>query len=127
MGQRAQTTAEFRLFTALTFFVAISAVAIVAYDIYLHPPNPRPAGTATIKISGTAHFQGDVGTLANTYTIEGRAPVTVKVPYRRADYVVADIEQSSGTVEIIRDDTGQTVQEGSNTLLMWKAPRKASP
>jgi hypothetical protein len=122
MGQKGRTTAEFKVFTALTFFVAISVVAIVAYDIYLHPPNPRPAGTATIKISGTAHFQGDVGTLANTYTIEGRAPVTVKVPYRRADYVVADIEQSSGTVEI-RDDKGQTVQEGSNTLLMWKAPR----
>jgi hypothetical protein len=126
MGQRAQTTAEFRLFTALTFFVAISVVAIVAYDIYLHPPDPKPVGTATIEISGTGHFQGTVGTAENTYTIEGRAPVTVKVPYRRADYVVADIEQSSGTVEI-RDDEGQTVREDSNTLLMWKAPRKAPP
>jgi hypothetical protein len=126
MGQRVRTTAEFKVFTALTLFVAISVVAIVAYDIYMHPPDPNPVGTATIKISGTAHFQGDVGTVANTYTIEGRAPVTVKVPYRRADYVVADIEQSSGTVEI-RDNKGQTVQEGSNTLLMWKASRKAPP
>ena len=126
MGRTVRTTAEFKLFTALTLFVGIIVVVTVAYDIYLHPPDPRIAGTATIKISGTAHFQGDVGTLANTYTIEGRAPVTVKVPYRPADYVVADIEQSSGTVEIIRNDKGhkgQTVQEGSNTLLMWKAPR----
>jgi hypothetical protein len=123
MGQRVRTTAEFKVFTALTLFVAISVVAIVAYDIYRHPHDPRIAGTATIKISGTAHFQGDVGTVANTYTIEGKAPVTVKVPFRRADYVVADLEQAepSGTVEI-RDDKGRTVQEGSNTLLMWKAP-----
>ncbi len=139
MGQRLTTSAEFKLFGALSLLVGIIVVATVAYDIYLHPADPETVGTATIEISGTTHFRGDVGTVANMHTIEGNGPATVEVPYRRADYVVADIEQDSGTVEICaylvvgRKPSGEvraectTVEEGTGTLLMWKVPRQVPP
>jgi hypothetical protein len=126
------------LFTALTLVVGAVVVGVVAYDIYLHPAAPRPVGTAVIKISGTAPFRGEVGTLNRygTHTIEGRAPVTVEVPYGRADYVSAVMERSSGTVEIclkrqrIKKNfetvvTCKTVEKSSesNAYVTWKALR----
>jgi hypothetical protein len=70
------------------------------------------------------------------HTIEGRAPVTLEVPYGRADYVSAVMERSSGTVEICvkrervrenpkSDDACKTVVKSSESdaLVMWKAPR----
>ncbi len=78
-------------------------MGVVAYNIYLHPADPKPVGTATIKISGTDHFQGEAGTVSVTgsemHVLEGRAPFTIEVPYRRADYVSVNVE-ASGTVEI---------------------------
>jgi hypothetical protein len=49
----------------------ITIVGIVGYDIYQHPADPRFVHSATVKISGTGHFQGDVGTPFNAYTVEG--------------------------------------------------------
>jgi hypothetical protein len=69
------------------------------------------------------------------HTIEGRAPVSVEVPYGRADYVTAHMQRSSGTVEICLKRervknfkivvTCKTVEKTSrnDALLMWKAPR----
>ena len=126
------------LFTAATLLVGVAIVGIVAYDIYLHPAAPKPVGTAVIKISGTAPFRGDVGTLNRygTHTIEGRAPVTLEVPYGRADYVSAVMERSSGTVAICLKHERvtktfkiviicTTVEKSSDPdpLVMWKAPR----
>jgi hypothetical protein len=129
-ARRAKSNARLsKLFTALTLLVGAVVVGVVAYNIYLHPAAPRPVGTAVIKISGTAPFRGEVGTLNRygTHAIEGRAPVTVEVPYGRADYVAATMERSSGTVEIClkRKDTCKTVEKSSanNPSLMWKAPR----
>jgi hypothetical protein len=126
------------LFTALTLLVGAVVVGVVAYDIYVHPAAPKPVGTAVIKISGTAPFSGEVGTL-NRYgmhTIEGEASATVEVPYGRADYVVANMQRSSGTVEICLQRekvkrnfdvvrTCKTVEKSSESdaLVMWKAPR----
>jgi hypothetical protein len=127
-----------KLFTALTLLVGAVVVGVVAYDIYLHPAAAKPVGTAAIKISGTAPFRGEVGTLHRygTHTIEGRAPFTVEVPYGRADYVTANMERSSGTVEIclkrerVKKNfktvvTCETVEKSSESdaLVMWKAPR----
>ena len=92
---------------ALVLFIGALVVAVIAYDIYLHPVDPNPVGTATIEISGTEgiHFQGTVGTESDEYTLEGRTPVTFKTPYRRADYVTADIspaeeEKGQGTLKV---------------------------
>lgn len=122
------------LFSAITLLVGTAIVSIVAYDIYAHPAAPRPVGTAVIKISGTAPFRGEVGTLNRygTHIIEGRAPVSVEVPYGRADDVAAAMEESSGTIEIClpqpqiqRKDVCKTVEKSSDpdALVMWKAPR----
>ena len=134
LARRAKSNARLsKLFTALTLVVGAVVVGVVAYDIYLHPAAPKPVGTAVIKISGTAPFRGEVGTLNRygTHAIEGRAPVTVEVPYGRADYVAATMERSSGTVEIClkRNNTCKTVEKSSanNSSLMWKAPRAELP
>ena len=121
------------LFTASTLLVGAVVVGVVAYDIYLHPAAPKPVGTAVIKVSGTAPFRGEVGTLNRygTHTIEGRAPFMVEVPYGRADDVAVAMERSSGTVEIClprilkRKNTCKTVEKTSenDAILMWKAPR----
>ncbi len=132
MGQRTGTTTETKLFTAITLIVGAVVVAAVAYDIYLHPPDPKPVATATIKVSGTSHIEGDVGTVSTTnahgtFAIEGRAPVTVEVPFGRADHVVADIERESGMVEIRVACKPVAKQEASGAVLMWKVPRGWDP
>src|SRR4051794_40652441 len=102
----------------------IFIVGIVGYDIYQHPPDPHFIHSATIKISGTGHFQGDVGTPFNEYTVEGRPPLTIEVPYRRADYVSAYVrwaDGSSGTTKIQVDC--RTVAERTAHVVMWKVPR----
>jgi hypothetical protein len=68
-------------------------VGAVAYDIYIHPADPPPAGTATTKIwgEGETHIRftaTTVGTLADEHNIEGETPITFEASYRRADYVV---------------------------------------
>jgi hypothetical protein len=134
LARRAKSNARLtKLFTALTLLVGVFVVGVVAYNIYLHPAAPRPVGTAIIKISGTALFSGEVGTLNRygTHTIKGTAPVRVEVPYGRADYVSANMERSSGAVEIcVKPETRQkdgckTVAKSSESdaLVMWKAPR----
>ena len=140
IGEPSTTTTELRLFnvliSALMLVVGVVVVAAVAYDIYLHPAGPQAVGTATIKVSGTLHFEGDVGTVSttgsNTFAIEARAPVTLKVPFRRADHVVADIEHAkpseAGTVAIRAEC--KTVAKSpagasaARTSLMWKVPRE---
>jgi hypothetical protein len=126
------------LFTASTLLVGAAIVGIVAYDIYLHPAAPKPVGTAVIKISGTAPFRGEVGTLNRygTHIIEGVAPVSVEVPYGRGDYVSAAMQRSSGTVEICLKHervtklkivvTCETLEKSSDpdAFVMWKAPRQ---
>jgi hypothetical protein len=122
------------LFTGLTLLIGAVVVAVVAYDIYLHPPDPAPVGTATIEVSGTSgiHFKGTVGTLREEHPIEGATPLKFETEYRRADYVVANLakeEPSPGTLKVaIRVgeqtvDEGQTQRRGDKVLVMWKAPR----
>jgi hypothetical protein len=101
---------------------------IVAYDIYQHPSDPHLVRSATIKISGTGHFESDVGTPFNEYTVHGRVsqgePITIDVPYRRADYVSAYVRWSDGAsgVTKIRVDC-RTVAERTAHVVMWKVPR----
>jgi hypothetical protein len=141
IGEPSTTTTELRLFnvliSALMLLVGIVVVGVVAYDIYLHPADPQAVGTATIKVSGTSHFEGDVGTVSttgsNTFAIDGRAPVTVEVPFTRADHVLADIElakpSEAGTVEIraecktVAKIPASEASSEARTSLMWKVPR----
>jgi hypothetical protein len=112
------------VFLAVTLVGILLVVLVVGYDIYRHPADPRFVHSATVVVSGTGHFQGDVGTAFNLYTLEGSAPLSVEVPYRRADDVSADIrldEKATGAVEI---RVGcRTVAEGAGHVLMWKVPR----
>jgi hypothetical protein len=134
--KRRRLSTEVIIFGAMVVMVAF-VVGVVALDIYLHPAAPKPIGTAVIEVSGTSRFRGEVGTL-NRYgmhAIEGRAPVTVEVPYGRGDYVTANMERSPGTVEICvkretfnenpkRDDCKTAAKSSeSDALVMWKAPR----
>lgn len=136
-------TTESRVFGALVLLVGVVVVAVVAYDIYLHPPDPNPVGTAIIEISGTegVRFRGTVGTESDEYTLEGRTPVTFTTPYRRADYVTADIspaeEGGQGTLKVeikkvvieAKDKTveeGQTEATGGRVFLVWKPPHSRS-
>jgi len=136
-------TTESRVFGALVLLVGVVVVAVVAYDIYLHPPDPNPVGTAIIEISGTEgiRFRGTVGTEREEYTLEGRTPVTFTTPYRRADYVTADIspaeEGGQGTLKVeikkvvieAKDKTveeGQTEATGGRVFLVWKPPHSRS-
>jgi hypothetical protein len=99
-------------------------VGIVGYDIYQTPPDPHFVHSATVKISGTGHFQGEVGTAFNLYTVKGRPPLSIEVPYRRSDYISAYIrwaDGSSGTTKIQIDC--RTVDERPDHVVMWKAPR----
>jgi hypothetical protein len=133
MGPTSTTTTELRLFnvliSALMLVVGVVVVGVVAYDIYLHPADPQAVGTATIKLSGTSRFEGDIGAVSttgsNTFAIEGRAPVTVKVPFARADHVVADLGRESGVVKIRVECKRVAKQEASEAgaALMWKVPR----
>jgi hypothetical protein len=76
-------TAESKLFGSLVLLVGAIVVAGVAWDIYLHPPDPDPVGTARIVVSGTEDiaFRGTVGTVRDEHEIEGRTPLTFSVPY----------------------------------------------
>jgi hypothetical protein len=141
IGEPSTTTTELRLFnvliSALMFVVGV-VVGAVAYDIYLHPAGPQAVGTATIKMSGTSHFEGNVGTVSttsdHTHTIEASVPAKVKVNFARADHVVADIEQAkpseAGTVEIRAECTtvakspASEAASGARTSLLWKVPRE---
>jgi hypothetical protein len=111
------------LVTAIVFF------GIVGYDIYQTPPEPFLVYAATIVISGTGHFQGDVGTPFNEYTIHGRvsqcSPITIDVPYRRADYISAYVRWSdgaSGTTKI-QVDCKIVAPQRTAHVVMWKVPR----
>jgi hypothetical protein len=121
---RLTSSAEFRIFTAAVLFVGAITVGFIALDIYLHPPGHEEVGTATIHISGEGRFSGIVGTDSTNYTIEATSPATVKVPYSLEDYVVADVKQDSGAVEIRVNK--ETVEKGANTMLVWKPPRSGS-
>jgi hypothetical protein len=112
------------LISAQTLLVCIIVVGIVGWDIYEHPADPDPVGVAKVEISGTGHFRGDVGTGGHAYTIEGEAPATVKVPFRRADYIAAVMKQSPGMVRIKAKH--ETVEEGSD-VMMWDVPRNFHP
>ena len=105
----------------------IGAVVLggVALDIYLHPPGPKQVGTATVQILGTARFRGEVGISGDTLTIEAKAPVSVEVPFARADYVVAQMEDPPGTLKIRVKD--ETVARSSGSLVAWDVPRDYRP
>jgi hypothetical protein len=112
------------VFLAVTLVGILVVVLMVGYDIYRLPADPRVVHTATVKISGTGRFQGTLGTVSNEWAVEGRAPLTVEVPYRRIDYVSADIRMddgSSGTAKIEVDC--KPVAEGTGHVVMWKVPR----
>jgi hypothetical protein len=128
---------------ALMVFVGALVIAVVGYDIYLHPPDPSPVGTATIEISGTEgiRFRGTVGIESAEYTLEGETPVTFTTPYRRADYVTANIspveESGQGTLRVEiknvapdgKEETvkeGRTEASGGRVFLVWKPPRGGS-
>jgi hypothetical protein len=143
---RSGPTSEFKVLIALTVFIGAVVVAVIAYDIYLHPSDPHPVGTAVIEVSGaeSIHFRGTVGTESEEYTLEGSTPVTFKTPYRRANCVTADIspEEEGGQgalrVEIrkvvinAKDKTveeGQTEasEAGGRVFLVWKPPLSDKP
>ena len=88
-------TTEFKVFTAIIVFFSLFVGTIIGYDIYTHPTDPAPAGTAAFKIAGTdgVRFQGDVGTLRESQHIEAATPVTLETPYRRADLVLANLSK----------------------------------
>ena len=147
MSKRLGMSAESKLFGGLVLLVGAMVVAGVAWDIYLHPPDPEPVGTAKIVVSGTegVAFKGTVGTVRDEHAIEARTPLTFSVPYRRADYITTTISpveeggQETLKVEIrelvtIGDRTvertveeGQTEATGGEVLLVWKAPRGDKP
>jgi len=112
------------VFLAVTLVGILVIVLVVGYDIYRHPPDPRFVHSATVVVSGTGRFQGDVGTPFNMYTVEGNAPLTVQVPYRRADSVTADIRMGEGATGAVEIRLGcRTVAEGAGHVIMWKVPR----
>jgi hypothetical protein len=104
-----------------------------------------------VKIVGTGHFQGDVGSYqGETHTIEGRAPFSTSFPYKEADYVFTHIDRDSqeavkllikdGVVEKDKDGVVEkggdevVVKKGKDevivesgkgsTFLMWESPRR---
>jgi hypothetical protein len=119
------SSAEFRIFGALVVLVGVIVVGFIGLDIYLHPPGPEQVETATVAILGEGRFSGIVGTDTN-YTIEATAPATVNVAYSLEDYVIADVEQQSGTVEIRVKK--RVVESGASSghMLVWKPRAFAS-
>jgi hypothetical protein len=147
MSKRLGMSFEFKVFSGLVLLVGAIVVAGVAWDIYLHPPDPEPVGTAKIVVSGTegVAFRGTVGTVRDEHAIEARTPLAFSVPYRRADYITmtispegvggqgilkAEIRKSvtikGRTVERTVEE-GQTEAAGGEVLLVWKAPRGDNP
>jgi hypothetical protein len=132
--RRRRLTTEVMIFGAMVVMVVV-VVGVVALDIYRHPPDPKPVGTAIIKVSGDARFTGIVGTVRDQHGIKGTTPVALRVPYRKADYVMAEIN-SPETVEAKiyveyqvtdngKPETRQRLVEegrGMGFALMWKAP-----
>ena len=133
-----------KLFTAVTLLVGIFLVGVVGLYLYQHPPNPLPAGTATIKVWGEGEsvirFSGTVGVLNDEHSIEAQTPFTFEAPYRYADYVVAAIEKDENeedreplkvAIRVSDEaadkgqvvDKGQVEAAGSRASVMWKAPR----
>jgi hypothetical protein len=147
MSKRLGMSAESKLFGGLVLLVGAMVVAGVAWDIYLHSPDPEPVGTAKIVVSGTGGvaFKGTVGTVRDEHAIEARTPLAFSVPYRRADYITTTIspveEGGQGTLKAeIRElvtigdrtvertvEEGQTEAAGGEVLLVWKAPRGDNP
>jgi hypothetical protein len=121
-----------RLFTVLTLLVGIFTVGTVGYAIYRQPANPQPLDSATVEVVGDVHttFSGTVGTLTDERTVSGASQLSLEVPYKQADYVVATIEQQGpgklrvrirAQQEIV--DEGQANGTGDRVALMWQAPR----
>jgi hypothetical protein len=109
---------------AITILIGVIVVAVAGYEIYRHPAEAKQLGTATIKIKGTARFQGEIGTnYGETRTYEATAPFTVELPYTQADYVSVSIN-SPGTlkVEIWIDKRIVEEERGEDVLLFWEAP-----
>jgi hypothetical protein len=126
---------ESKLFGALVLLVGVAVVAAVAWDLYVHPPDPDPVGTAIIKVSGGSRFTGTVGTVRDQHGIRGTTAVALTVPYRKADYVMAEVNGPEAVeariyVEYEVREEGETltrrrmVKEGSGTgiVLAWKPP-----
>jgi len=132
-------TTEFKVFTGLTLSEGVFVVAIVAYNIYRHPADPVPVGTATNVVAGTpgVRFWGTVGILEDEHALEGETPITFEVPFRRADYVMATVHKKEdrpnpGTLKAkirVDDETvgeEQTAPAGGDVMLVWQAPRAAN-
>jgi len=118
---------ETKVIGASLLVMMVFLLGVVAYDIYLHPPGAKIVGVAVVKIKGSGHFRGEVGTgeVGSTFTIEGEAPAKVEVPFTRADYVAAVMEESPGAMKIRVKD--RTAQESSGAVVMWKVPRNYQP
>lgn len=129
-------SSEFKVFTGLVLFVGILVIGIVAYDIYLHPPDPDPAGTVTVNVSGTPGipFEGRIYIENDQHAIEAETPFTFRTGYRYADYIYADIirdrdQAEPGTLKaaiLVKNtavDSGQAESPGGRVTLDWKAPR----
>jgi hypothetical protein len=113
---------------AIMLVSVIFVVGIVGYDIYQTPSEPHFVYAATIVISGTGHFESDVGTPFNEYTVQGHVsqgePLAIDVPYRRADYVSANVRWAGGASGTTKIQVGcRTVAERTAHVVMWKAPR----
>ena len=118
---------ETKVIGASLLVMMVFLLGVVAYDITLHPAGPEIVGIATAKILGSGHFRGEIGTseAGTTFTFEGEAPATVGVPFTRADYVAAVMEEPPEGLQI--QVKGRTVQESSGTVVMWKVPRGYQP
>jgi hypothetical protein len=138
LEQAKSNTRLTKLFNAVTLLVGICLMGVVGLYLYQQPPNPQPAGTATIKVWGEGEavirFSGTFGALNDEHSIEAQTPFAFETPYRYADYVVAAIEKDAHEedreplkVAIRVDDEavdkGQVEAAGSRASVMWKAPR----
>jgi len=113
-----------RVFTALVLLSLVAVLAAVALDIYQHPADPRVVGTAAVEVSGTGRFEGTVGAGWGEYAVKGTAPLSIEVPYRRADSVSVYVHPDGGSAVTARIRVGcRTVDKGKGHVLIWKVPR----